>query len=101
MVVFQISKKIFQITTLSLKFEKVVYCYWLEIQDSDLECFFWRFDKHITLSEKKLPLENLVVTLQIFWKSSMFSLRLMHFEPQLLFLDISYFGFSGLYVTEK
>ena len=34
-------------------------------------------------------------------KSSMFSLRLVHFEPQLLFLDISYFGFSDLYAPGK
>ena len=27
-----------------------------QIQDSDLEYLFWRFDKHIALSEKKLPL---------------------------------------------
>ena len=31
----------------------------------------------------------------------MFSLRLVHFEPQLLFLDISYFGFSDLYAPGK
>ena len=28
-----------------------------QVQDSDLEYLFWRFDKHIALSEKKLPLE--------------------------------------------
>ena len=27
-----------------------------QVQDSDLEYLFWRFDKHIALSEKKLPL---------------------------------------------
>ena len=27
-----------------------------QIQDSNLEYLFWRFDKHIILSEKKLPL---------------------------------------------
>ena len=26
------------------------------VQDSDLEYLFWRFEKRITLSEKKLPL---------------------------------------------
>ena len=26
------------------------------VQDSDLEYLFWRFDRHIALSEKKLPL---------------------------------------------
>ena len=25
-----------------------------QAQDSDLECLFWRFDKHIALSEKNL-----------------------------------------------
>jgi len=57
--VFPISKiKIFQITILSLKFELVVYCYWqvkFQVQESDLEYFLWeiwRFEKHITLSEK-------------------------------------------------
>ena len=29
-----------------------------QTQDSDLEYLFWRFDKHIALSEKKLPLEK-------------------------------------------
>ena len=28
-----------------------------QVQDSSLENLFWRFDKHTTLSEKKLPLE--------------------------------------------
>ena len=28
-----------------------------EVQDHDLEYLFWIFDKHIALSEKKLPLE--------------------------------------------
>ena len=28
-----------------------------QVQDSDLEYLFWRFDKPITLSEKKLTLE--------------------------------------------
>ena len=32
--VFQISKKLFQITILSLKFEFDVYCYWREIHIS-------------------------------------------------------------------
>ena len=43
--VFQIFKiKIFQITILSLKFEFGVYCYWrIQVQDSGLEYFFWRF----------------------------------------------------------
>ena len=27
-----------------------------QVQDSDLEYLFWRFDKHIALSKKKLPL---------------------------------------------
>ena len=27
-----------------------------QVQDSDLEYLFWRFDRHIALSEKKLPL---------------------------------------------
>ena len=27
-----------------------------QIQDSDLEYFSWRFEKHITLSETKVPL---------------------------------------------
>ena len=27
-----------------------------QVQDSDLEYLFWRFDKHISLSEKKTPL---------------------------------------------
>ena len=27
-----------------------------QVQDSDLEYLFWRFDKYIALSEKKLPL---------------------------------------------
>ena len=27
-----------------------------QVQDSDLEYLSWRFDKHIALSEKKLPL---------------------------------------------
>ena len=27
-----------------------------QVQDSDFELFFWRFDKLIALSEKKLPL---------------------------------------------
>ena len=27
-----------------------------QAQDSDLEYLFWRFDKHIALSEKELPL---------------------------------------------
>ena len=27
------------------------------MQDSDLECFLWRFKKQIAFSEKKLPLE--------------------------------------------
>ena len=27
-----------------------------QVQDSDLEYLFWRFDKHVALSEKKLPL---------------------------------------------
>ena len=26
-----------------------------QVQDSDLEYFFWRFDKNIALSENKLP----------------------------------------------
>ena len=30
-----------------------------QAQDSDLEYLFWRFDEHIALSEKKLPLANL------------------------------------------
>ena len=29
-----------------------------QVQDSDLEYLFWRFDKHIALSENKLPLSN-------------------------------------------
>ena len=29
-----------------------------QVQDSDLEYLSWRFDKHITLSEKKLPLDT-------------------------------------------
>ena len=45
---FQISKiKIFQITILSLKFEFVVSVigvkFKFQVQDSDLEYFFWRF----------------------------------------------------------
>ena len=36
-----------------------------QVRDNELEYFFWRFDKHITLSEKKLPL-----TKSIFWADS-------------------------------
>ena len=28
----------------------------LQVQDSDLEYLSWRFDKHIALPEKKIPL---------------------------------------------
>ena len=42
-----LQKKIFQVTILSLKFEFFVYCYGekfkFQVQDSDLEYFFWRF----------------------------------------------------------
>ena len=27
-----------------------------QVQDSDLEYFFWQYEKHIALSEKKQPL---------------------------------------------
>ena len=30
-----------------------------QAQDSDLEYLFWRFEKHIALSEKKPPLAHL------------------------------------------
>ena len=30
-----------------------------QVQDSDLEYLFWRFDKRIALSEKKLPYREL------------------------------------------
>ena len=29
-----------------------------QVQDSDMEYIFWRFDKHVAFSEKKLPLEG-------------------------------------------
>ena len=46
----QTSKKnIFQKTILSLKFK-------FQVQDSFLEYFYWRFEKHIAPSEKKPPL---------------------------------------------
>ena len=37
-----------------------------QVQDSDLEYLFWRFDKHIALSEKKLPLAFKSVEVQNF-----------------------------------
>ena len=36
-----------------------------QVQDSDLEYLLWKFDKHITLSENKLPF-----TRSIFWADS-------------------------------
>ena len=35
-----------------------------QAQDSDLEYLFWRFEKHITPSEKKSPLVTHVLTLR-------------------------------------
>ena len=32
-----------------------------QVQDSDLEHLFWRFDTHIALSEKKLPLIKVLI----------------------------------------
>ena len=58
-------QKNIQITILSLKFKFVVYCFIagkfkFKVQGSDLEYFFWRFEKHIALSEKKSPLVNIL-----------------------------------------
>ena len=60
---FQTSKKIFQIIILNLKFGIPAYKSKQLIQDSDLEWFFfeiWRFEKRISLSEKKPPLAEVV-----------------------------------------
>ena len=71
---------------------------------------FWKQNTFFTCSWKFLRTKKIKFKLENNWdletykkslKSSMFSLRLVHFEPQLLFLDISYFGFSDLYAPGK
>ena len=58
------------------------------------ECFFNSWSYFLQIIGIQKPTRKVL-------KSSMFSLRLVHFEPQLLFLDISYFGFSDLYALGK
>ena len=46
-----------------------------QIQDSDLEYFSWRFEKHITLSETKVPLVEQSSEEKITKKNKLFSDR--------------------------
>ena len=52
-----------------------------QVQDIDLEYSSWRFDKHIALSEKKLPLDQFFFTpSQKLYKRFNHSLKLARFE---------------------
>ena len=49
-------------TPLNKLFTVIVRKFKFQVQDSDLEYLFWRFDKHIALSGKKPPLPGICGT---------------------------------------
>ena len=55
-------ESILQITILKFKLKEVFTVMGrkskFQVPDSDLEYWFWRYDKHIAISEKKLPLAS-------------------------------------------
>ena len=59
-----------------------------QVQDSDLEYLFWRFDKHIALSEKKLPLvtKSVVPLMQYPPNAGTFCTYLNLFQNHLVFV---------------